>query len=475
MIWPRLFSLLLAGLVSVSPAWSQEPAAPDTLDQGSVSRAVREDRWGPLPAREPATSVRLQRTPTPPWEKVINVPYFVVGLPFRLVDFGVHQSIAAADRFGFFDLPPAEHMGLRLPGDFYLMPEFGMSGMEGTTYGLNLNRFDLWGPGNRFYLEAWRSTRRDKKISAGGLFHLTSRAELQVGAGTRAMPQTEYFGLGPESLEENEAYYHRGSSWAGLETAYHLDDHLTLEIQTNYTAVKSRSSRYEVDEALATIFAENLPSGFPGKSEGWTWRLGFEHHDAPQTGRPETGGLRRASLGWFQNSDESDLQFLTYSLDAEQFFPLWHTKRTLGVRGFFNRVVTQNADQMPLARLVTFQRPDELRGFLNSRFHGLGVVGFSLEYRWPVWVEKKRDGEGLDAFLFSDSGQVFMETAEISLENFRYTGGFGLRFINSDRDFVGRFELGFSSEGTVVTFKFSQNFQYHSKTLLKGKDPSQRR
>jgi hypothetical protein len=92
-----------------------------------------------------------------------------------------------------------------------------------------------------------------------------------------------------------------------------------------------------------------------------------------------------------------------------------------------------------------------------------------------VWVEKKRDGEGLDAFLFSDSGQVFMETAEIGLENFRFTGGFGLRFINSDRDFVGRFELGFSSEGTVVTFKFSQNFQYHSKTLLKGKDPSQRR
>jgi hypothetical protein len=40
---------------------------------------------------------------------------------------------------------------------------------------------------------------------------------------------------------------------------------------------------------------------------------------------------------------------------------------------------------------------------------------------------------------------------------------------------VGRFELGFSGEETVVTLKFSQNFQYDTKTIVSGNDPTRRR
>ena len=99
------------------------------------------------------------------------------------------------------------------------------------------------------------------------------------------------------------------------------------------------------------------------------------------------------------------------------------------------------------------------------RFHG-------IEYRWPVWVARDRDDTGLDAYLFSDVGQVYDNSAEISMDNVQLTGGFGLRVIDASRDLSARFEVGFSREGTVVILKFSQTLQYDKKGMLYGKNPT---
>jgi len=98
----------------------------------------------------------------------------------------------------------------------------------------------------------------------------------------------------------------------------------------------------------------------------------------------------------------------------------------------------------------------------------------SAEYRWPLWVAKGRDGLGMDSYIFTDMGQVYNRTKEIAFNHMSYTGGFGIRFIDGDGNFAGRFELGFSDEETVVTLTFSQNFQHHGRSLLYGKDPSRR-
>jgi hypothetical protein len=166
------------------------------------------------------------------------------------------------------------------------------------------------------------------------------------------------------------------------------------------------------------------------------------------------------------------VQFLTYHVNAEKFFRLWHTDRTLAVRGFFNRISNIGGEPIPFTRLVTFQRPDMLRGFKSLRFYGLGSIAGSVEYRWPVWVSRDRDDQGLDAYLFSDIGQVYDRSHEISLANVQVTGGGGLRLIDAERGLAARFELGFSQDGTVVLLKFSQTFQYDRKVMLYGKNPT---
>ena len=87
-------------------------------------------------------------------------------------------------------------------------------------------------------------------------------------------------------------------------------------------------------------------------------------------------------------------------------------------------------------------------------------------------MARGRNDMGVDAYLFSDIGQVFEKTAEISLDNIKVTGGAGLRLINSDRGFAARLEIGLSDEQTIFRLKFSQTFQYDPEGILYGKNPT---
>ena len=130
---------------------------------------------------------------------------------------------------------------------------------------------------------------------------------------------------------------------------------------------------------------------------------------------------------------------------------------------------------VPFSRLVTFSRPDELRGFRDMRFYGIGSLGLSAEYRWPVWVRHRHGAMGLDGYLFGDTGQVFEREEEIALSNFEITGGFGFRLVGDEGGFMGLIELGFSDEETIVSLGFGQNFQHDRRGLLYGKDPTRKR
>lgn len=430
--------------------------------------------WGPVPARADSTSALFADQSRPGWEKAVMVPYYVVGIPFRIVNFVGRESVEALDRWGIFSMPPSEHVGLPLPLGIYFMPDGGISGLEGFSYGGNFRRPDFLGPDNLAFLTLMTSTLHADKIAGGFYFNLDRHWGLQLGAGSAELPLTKYYGLGYGSTKGDRSYYNRKSKWVGAELDRDLMENLSLELRSFFSQVEARESGYEVDQGLGTIHADDLPPGYPGDSSGWTWKIGLIRNAANDTGRPQARGFQKASFSYFQGTDDPDLSFVQYFLDVQHFFPLWHTERTLGLRGFMNRMYQTGSSEIPLTRMVTMYHPNSLRGFSDLRFYGLGNLGFSGEYRWPVWVAKGRKGLGMDAYLFSDVGQVYNHTNEVALNHFELTGGVGLRFIGSDGDFRGRCEVGFSDEGTIWTLTFSQTFQHHNKGLLYGKDPTRR-
>jgi outer membrane protein assembly factor BamA len=426
--------------------------------------------WGPVPARDDSVSAGLRNRSRPGWETAVMVPYWIVGIPFRIVYFGLDQAVIGMDKLGLF-AAGGEYPGLKVPGGAYLMPVISIGDLEGWTFGLQLTRPNFLGPNNMLFIQGSRSTRKADELSGGTLFQLGKGWAIQVGGGTEEKNLTRYYGMGPDSYNGDLSYYFRRTTWGGFELDKDVGHKTALELRTFFSQVEALEPDYNVDQSLGRVHADDIPYGYPGQSNGWTGRLGLYRDNADQRGRPRRGGFQSLGVSLFQASDGSQLQFLTYHIDLEKFYPLWHTDRTLALRGFFNRISNTWPVDIPFTRLVTFQRPDELRGFSSLRYYGMGSMGFSVEYRWPVWVARGRNDLGVDAYIFSDIGQVFDKTAEISITNMRGTGGVGLRLINSNRGFSARFELGLSEEQTIVRLKFSQTFQYDSKGLLYGKNP----
>ena len=431
--------------------------------------------WGPWPVRSDSNSARFLERPLPTWEKAVLVPHFVAGIPFRLLHYTTEATITKMDDLGWFDLPPARHMGLILPAGGYLMPSIDISGLEGVTYGLSVLRPDLGGSENLAYLKVSRSSRNAEKMAGGMYFQLTPDTGLQVGGGFAEMAKMIYYGLGPESETGGRSYYERASIWGGVEIDRYLGGGFRTDFMTFFSEVRVDESEEEPTRNILLVHDGQLPYGFPGASYGWTARLGLLRDTTAENGRPAGGKFHKVSVDYFHASDGSDLQYLRYHVSQEYFFPLWLTQRSLGFRAFFNRIQDTGTVDVPFSRLVAFSKPDELRGFSSMRFMGMGSLGFSGEYRWPVWMRYKHGSTGVDGYVFCETGQVFNRRQEITLPNFELTGGFGFRLVSSGGKFLGRIEMAFSDEQTVFSLRLGQNFQHDRRGLLYGKDPTRKR
>ena len=431
--------------------------------------------WGPWPARGDSNSVRLENRPMPLWEKTVLVPHYVLGLPFRLVHYTTEATLTTIDDLGWFELPPIDPRGLQLPGEVYVLPSFSVSGLEGVTYGVGFTRPHVFGTENLAYLKLASSSRKAETLAGGAFFQLTDRLDLELGGGYAEMAKMLYFGLGPFSLEADRSYYERDAHWGGAELEFDLGRGFRTDLLAFFSKVETEETPEEPHLSLPVVHEGRVPYGFPGESNGWTARLGLLRDTTDQTGRPSSGSFHQVSLGYFRSSDRGAVEFLRFHANAEHFFPLWHSDRTLALRGFYNRIENEGDEELPFGRMVTFSSPDELRGYRSMRYYGMGSVGASAEYRWPIWVRHRRASTGVDAYLFTDAGQVFARRQEITLPHFEITGGFGLRLIGSDGGFVGLFEIGVSDEEPIISLSLGQNFQHDRRSLLYGKDPTRKR
>jgi hypothetical protein len=474
-IYVVLLVLFVVGGFSPAPGQAQAPEQVDPVthpDSTTICSRPLNSYWGMIQAPADSNSAAFENRPRPTWERVAMVPYYVLGIPFRIVHLVGDRTINFLDGLGLFGLPPAEYAGLPAPFGTYLMPIMGIEGLEGVTYGMSIHRPELFGGPHEAYMVLESSTKHADRLAGGFLFKLDDVWELQIGGGRKETPLTKYYGTGFESNKADLSYYERSINWAGIELDRDIGKAFSLELRSYYSRVQASESKYEIDLALGTIHEDDLPMGYPGSSYGWTTGLSIIHDGTDQTGRPDHSGFKKAGLQYFTASDDFDLRYLTYHLNIEQFLPLWYTKRTLGLRVFYNKIDNLGTEEVPLTRMVTFQNPDELRGYESLRFYGLGSLGFSTEYRWPLWVTKNREGLGIDAYIFSDFGQVFDENDEIKFEHMSLSGGMGLRFIGAGKSYAGRVEVGFGDEGPVYRLKFSQTFQYQHKGFLHGKDPT---
>ena len=137
------------------------------------------------------------------------------------------------------------------------------------------------------------------------------------------------------------------------------------------------------------------------------------------------------------------------SLDFRKYLVLFGEKDVLAARFLVQQI---SGDKVPLYEMPVLgggSTMDSMRGYSMSRFRDRGKFLVNVEYRFPIWGR-------LGGNVFADAGCVWPKWSDIDLKKSAVDVGCGLRYYL--KNFLGRFDVGFSKEGMGVYFNFGHVF-----------------
>jgi len=412
-------------------------------------------------------AVPLADRPKATWERAILVPYRVATFPIALASRGIGSTVGYLDHHSV-----PEKVGRLLGprrGPFGLLLDFRFGGLSGLGGGLTAEHTRFLAEGNTLRVRASTSTNEDHRLGVAARFRRPRGAYWEFGAGFRRRPNVRYFGIGPDTREEDESFVHQEVSWLGGAVRRPFGES-HLELNLDYTGVATGAPGVSHQPATEELFAADLPAGYGrhsfGVSAGGQWR----HENPNLANRPGRGGIQRLRATYFEATDRDDVRFWTFRGEWQQFFTLWRPQRVLALRGVGSWIEDVGGDPIPAARLNTNDDPDLLRGYDDFRFRDRGLAILTAEYRWPIWAHERPMASGIDAYLLTDAGQVFGDAAELGWNHMTLSYGGGLR-VESGHGFVLRIEYARSEEASVLRFRADQVFQFVKSGLLHGREP----
>jgi hypothetical protein len=338
-------------------------------------------------------------------------------------------------------------------------------------FGLGLNAyFYLGNPSNPVRLRGDYSTNKWQRFTAGLMLNHGGKWEFQLGGGYRLRPNLRYYGIGPETTPDGVSFYKDERTWAGAVARRRLGKKAFASFAGAYSSIDTRLPDGEWSPSLPEVYPQVvLAPGFDQRSDGYMLRAALVFNSTRRQGNPNRGTLAGGTVGMFQSTNQFDVSFLAYRFEFQQFVPLWHSKRALAVRSYFNFLDNTGNQAIPFQRLFINELPDQFRGFDSARWRDRGITGLTLEYRFPFMADREEGGFGMDTVLLTDLGQVFGDVDQISRDNLTLSYGFGWRFY-LDPHFLGTMEFVWSDEGYQFRLSAKQMFQFSRDVLYNGKE-----
>jgi len=274
--------------------------------------------------------------------------------------------------------------------------------------------------------------------------------DLTVRGQRYEFPQEDFFGLGPDSSQDNRTNYLLDNTEAGAELRWRPSRFVEIAGGAFYEkpeVASGKDSRFPSTEALFD------PSTLPGFSEQTTFlrtdaSVAFDWRD---NGRhPHAGGRYGVQFSNFADRDLDAFDFRRVHIDAQQYVPLPNRYRTIALHAAATLTDADAGQQVPFYYQPTLGGGQALRGFREFRFRDRNSVLVSAEYRWEAWW-------ALDGALFVDAGTVASDRRDLSLRNVETSYGIGFR-VHSNSAFVARLDLAFSREGFIPLLRFEHVF-----------------
>ena len=208
--------------------------------------------------------------------------------------------------------------------------------------------------------------------------------------------------------------------------------------------------RYESTSIVETDPLGALAPGMiPGSRGGFVSGLGFsinwDSRDNDQA--TQSGSLYQVTSIFNRRSIGSDFNYNDLQLDVRQFYEFIPTQ-VLAMQAAAEII----GGTAPFQNLARFGGEDLVRGYFDGQYRDNTSLVFQADYRIPVWWK-------IGVVAFAGIGQVAGRVGDWSVNEFKFAGGGGIRYIlDPDEHVTLRVDLGFGKNSSGLYFTSSEAF-----------------
>lgn len=327
--------------------------------------------------------------------------------------------------------------------------------MSGSGFGLGpvYSRRDLFRENLTFKASIVGSLRKYWATTVqASLPHLAGdRLRLDINARHSDATAVDYYGSGPNSRKEDRSQYRQEDTSFDGRLSWRPDrQHTSLGFYTAYLGVNVGPKSAGIAPSTETIFTPAQAPGLDHQTNFVRYGPYVEYNNLDKPGDPHQGGNYAARLLFYDDININRYAFRRFDGWTDQYIPFLNRKRVIALHAMTTLSWVKPGQLVPFYLQPMLGDSQDLRGYARFRYRDNNSLALSSEYRWEVTP-------GFDMALFVDAGRVFPKPSDLSLNNLRYTGGFGFRFKTRDAVFM-RVDTGFSREGFSLWFRFNDVF-----------------
>jgi outer membrane protein assembly factor BamA len=375
------------------------------------------------------------------FEHIVNFPGLLLFIPFNIFFTGTEWVV------GYTSESAVIRKLTSGTGERGVTPKFSSS----SGFGVKLFQKNLINQNSQFDLTVTEGIRRRQMYRVRFRDLHLSGESLKGGFLIRYLfqPDESFFGIGPgtQLLDETNFAIEQSSAEIALSTP--LSDRILLNGLARFDFNNVFGGKDESVTSIKDVYSKSTLPGFETEVMIGGVKGSFLYDSRNHKGNPSTGVEAFLSGGVFQQVDDDRFGFWKSSLELKKYFNLFYD------RILVLRIAGEVTEELSGDREIPFYYLSELgswstvRGYQRGRFRDEDFVLGSIEYRYPVYHD------GVDVLIFFDAGQVSHGIFdELSADDFRAGGGFGVRFWNENGSFLG-FEVGRSPDGFRFHFKLN--------------------
>jgi hypothetical protein len=271
---------------------------------------------------------------------------------------------------------------------------------------------------------------------------------VEVYARRRDFPQEDFYGIGPDSLEDARSNFALRDTFVRV-TPGVRQGYLTAGVNLGYLDPSIGSGTDTGMPSTDEIFGPEDVPGLDAQPAFGVIEPFVEFATLDRAIDDRAGGRYRLSFTRYADRDLDQFSFNRWDVDLRQFIPFVHDTHTLALRAWVSSSDPSEGDTVPFYLQPTLGGSYSLRGYRTFRFRDRSALLLQAEYRWRI-------NEFVTGALFYDTGAVGPELGEIGKLERDY--GFGFR-AGSRATVAFRLDVAFGGrEGTRFLLRFDDAF-----------------